>query len=173
MGAVHMIVIGTTLVLAVAHQSAAQQVPRVEAGVLVSAPGSEFIGLGTRIGVSVSPRSMLEAGGEWMDLGRTRRYADQIVWLYYVQGRRTLRGTPGDEPSVFLTYGATGFAERTTRPRGMVLFYLPPLLPTAGIGWQSASPGRMSIRIDAQSLWLVGEYLLVPRFTVGAVLRVR
>lgn len=166
-----MIATGAMLTL-VAGVAAAQERPRMETGVLVSAPGGELIGLGTRVGVSVTPQSTLEGGAEWMDLGRTRHYADQIVWIYYIQGRRAIGSGRWPDPEVFITYGATGFAERTTRPQGMTLFYVPPLLPTAGLGWQSASRGRVTLRVDAQSLWLVGEYLVVPRFTVGLSLHV-
>ena len=175
MGAVHMIVIGATVVRVLGGTAAAQELPRLETGIVVSAPGAALAGLGVRVGTAVTPRSMLEGGVEWMDLGRRRLFTDQVVWIYYVQGRRTIRDMD-NQGSVFLTYGATGFADRTTRRGGgFELFYVPPLLPTVGIGWQSAAPGSLSLsmRIDVQSLWLVGEFGVVPRFIAGAVLRLR
>jgi hypothetical protein len=152
----------------IAAPAAAQEV-----GVLVSALDSELVGVGIRAGVSVSDRSTFEASVEWMDLGRKRYYADQLVWVSTVQGRRRIQGDQRHGSSVFITYGATGFANRTTRPSGMELFFVPPLLPTVGVGWHYGSEGRLGARVDLQTLWLVGESLVGPRVSAGASLRIR
>ena len=165
------------LALAVMVSSAAAQDsrPRVEFGALVAAEhATESIGLGARVGAFVNERSAFEAGFVWLDLGRNRYLTDQIVWIYSVQGRRTIRGSQWQGPSTFITYGATGFASRTSTPtEGFTLFYVPPFLPTGGVGWNYGSPGRVGARFDLQGVLWIGEGVgVLPRVSASLSFRV-
>jgi hypothetical protein len=148
--------------------AAAQEVD----GLVSTTPGGDLSGVGLRAGASIGTRSAFEASVEWTDLGRTRRYADQIVWLYTVQGRRSIGAAGPHDLLAFITYGATGFAARTMRREGLVLLYIPPLLPTAGIGCHYGE-GRLRFRADLTTVWLFGEALVVPRLSAAASLRIR
>jgi hypothetical protein len=129
-------------------------------------PPARTYGVGVRLAKTINDRFSFEAELDWMDLGRTSRFSDQVIWLYFWQVKQMLVAENHPEPRFFVTYGTSGIAERTSAGGHLGSRLIPPVFPILGFGGQHAVGKHLIIRVDAQLIWFL-ESLITPRFSGG------
>jgi hypothetical protein len=147
----------------------------LEVGVITSLiPPLAPPGVGVRVALVGDGPVAFEIEAEWLDAGRHLYLPDQIVWHYVLQGVHELRAGGQGRPKVFATYGASGWSERNATRTGFHNVFIPPFMPSGGVGAQWPIASHATLRTDFQVIVFFAEgVVLVPRLTVGASVPIR
>lgn len=147
--------------------SAAVETPslKVEVGAAVSdfMPTAGTFPVGVRVSLARKQPFTFEVAIDWRDLGRKKRYVDQMTWFYFWQVKQELATQDEAGPRFFVTYGAAGGAIRASDANGFSSAFMPPVFPLLGFGGQHVVAKYAAVRVDGQ-VWLLGKWVK-PRFS--------
>jgi hypothetical protein len=131
-------------------------------------------GLGVRVSLMGDGPVAFEMEAEWLDAGRHLYRSDQIVWHYVLQAVHELRAGGQRRPKVFATYGVSGWSERSSTLTGFHNVFIPPFMPSGGVGTQWPMGAHAMLRTDFQVIVLFAEGItLAPRLAVGVSVPIR
>jgi hypothetical protein len=144
--------------------------PNVEVGVFGSLARDLPLGIGARMSIRTADRRVaFEIEAEWADTNRQLYLPDQIVWHYVLQVRHDVRSSGQSGAKLFATYGVSGWSMRNSTPTGLRTSFIPPVMPTIGLGAQRTIASHLALRADVQAIaWCGEEGFLIPRLAIGA-----
>lgn len=166
-------------------ETVGKSAPKTEIGghVMSIVWGRDYtLGRGVRVSRTIGRGFSFEVEADSMGAGRDKPYADELTWIYSLQAKHVFAGRAA-RTSLFATYGATGWAERSRKPSERIktadgtfvirerwgTSFCLPVLPTIGFGGQHVLMRFLAVRVEGVLMFGVGEDLrpVTGRLSVG------